>query len=176
MDISTYQKRFEHKPFVLPSKTVTQTTNDKTINTNFISIKMDINGNTSSISKYHIYSDNLKNEMPSYDQTKEFLLQSIERNTKMKDLCKSALKKQFQNMLSFAKRYVCRFGSTYRRDQSCAPMTVIKTSNVPNPQTVASALVMLESTSLCPDVEKLVSEQKRPVIKNSNNFNCKTFF
>ncbi|KII67332.1 hypothetical protein RF11_08081 [Thelohanellus kitauei] len=92
MDISTYQKRFEHKPFVLPSKTVTQTTNDKTINTNFISIKMDINGNTSSISKYHIYSDNLKNEMPSYDQTKEFLLQSIERNTKMKDLCKSALK------------------------------------------------------------------------------------
>ena len=63
---------------------------------------------------------------------------------------------EFGHLRSFAQRYVCRFGSTYRCEQSFSAMKLIKSKNrsrLTDPN--LNGLMILATTNLQPDIDKL---------------------
>lgn len=64
----------------------------------------------------------------------------------------------FEHLRSFAQRYVCRFGSTYRCEQSFSAMKLIKSKNRSRlTDSNLNGLMILATTKLQPDIEKLAS-------------------
>jgi len=65
---------------------------------------------------------------------------------------------EFPLLRSFAQRYVCRFGSTYRCEQSFSAMKLIKTRNRARlTDENLNCLMTLATTDLSPDINKLAS-------------------
>ena len=65
---------------------------------------------------------------------------------------------QFGHLRSFAQRFICRFGSTYRCEQSFSAMKIIKNRNRARlADKNLSCLMMLATTDLRPDINKLAS-------------------
>lgn len=66
---------------------------------------------------------------------------------------------KFQHLRSFAQRYVCRFGSTYRCEQSFSAMKLIKNKQRSRlTDDHLAALMTLAVTGLNPDIDRLSSE------------------
>lgn len=64
----------------------------------------------------------------------------------------------FEHLRSFAQRFVCRFGSTYRCEQSFSSMKLIKNKNRARlTDSNLNGLMILATTNLNPDIDKLAS-------------------
>lgn len=65
---------------------------------------------------------------------------------------------EFEHLRSFAQRYICRFGSTYRCEQSFSAMKLIKNKNRARlTDSNLNVLMILATTNLQPDIDKLAS-------------------
>ena len=71
---------------------------------------------------------------------------------------------QFSNLRCFAMQYICRFGNTYRCEQTFSAKKIIKTKNrTCLTDNNLSNLFLLATTSLHPNIESITSQKQQQV-------------